>query len=116
MDGPRPSSSTAPSIWYAAVAAPQRKPSGKRTGGMVCPCVWRSGCGRRLFRAAAGHPATAAERVDPDRYDEDHPGGDVLDGSGFAEQVEAVLDAADDERAEDRVIDPSPAAEQAGPA
>ena len=29
IDGPRPSSSTAPSIWYAAVAAPQRKPWGK---------------------------------------------------------------------------------------
>src|SRR3982074_1163714 len=28
MDGRRPSSSTAPSIWYDAVAAPQRKPSG----------------------------------------------------------------------------------------
>src|SRR5690349_24571284 len=31
MDGPRPSSFTAPSIWYDAVAAPQTKPSGNRT-------------------------------------------------------------------------------------
>src|SRR3954447_2247608 len=31
MDGPRPSSRTAPSIWYDAVAAPQTKPSGKVT-------------------------------------------------------------------------------------
>ncbi|GAA3335579.1 hypothetical protein GCM10020358_04410 [Amorphoplanes nipponensis] len=31
MDGPRPPSFTAPSIWYAAVAAPQTKPSGNRT-------------------------------------------------------------------------------------
>src|SRR5207302_8810536 len=28
MDGPRPSSWTAPSIWYAEVAVPQRKRSG----------------------------------------------------------------------------------------
>jgi hypothetical protein len=31
-DRPRPSSATAPSIWYAAVAAPQVKPSGNRNG------------------------------------------------------------------------------------
>ena len=37
MDGPRPSSRTAPSIWYDAVAAPQTKPSGK-----VIPA--RAGC------------------------------------------------------------------------
>ena len=30
MESPRPSSATAPSIWYAAVATPQRNPSGKR--------------------------------------------------------------------------------------
>jgi hypothetical protein len=29
MDVPRPSSLTAPSIWYEAVATPQTKPSGK---------------------------------------------------------------------------------------
>ena len=28
MDGPRPSSVAAPSIWYAAVDTPQRKPAG----------------------------------------------------------------------------------------
>src|SRR5690606_18315906 len=32
MDGVRPSSRTAPSIWYAEVAAPQRKTEGKATG------------------------------------------------------------------------------------
>src|SRR3712207_9582337 len=31
MEGPRPSSSTAPSIWYEAVAVPHKKPSGNRT-------------------------------------------------------------------------------------
>src|SRR6266516_2425375 len=31
IEGPRPSSSTAPSIWKEAVAAPQTKPSGKRS-------------------------------------------------------------------------------------
>ena len=40
MDGVRPSVAAAPSIWYAAVAAPQRKPSGKRAP--------RSGCGAGL--------------------------------------------------------------------
>ncbi len=30
IDGVRPSSATAPSIWYDAVATPQTKPSGKR--------------------------------------------------------------------------------------
>ena len=32
MEGPRPSSWAAPSIWYAAVAAPSRKSFGMRTG------------------------------------------------------------------------------------
>src|SRR5207248_151869 len=32
MDGPRPSSWTAPSIWYAEVAVPHRKPSGNDRG------------------------------------------------------------------------------------
>src|SRR3712207_1048498 len=31
IEGPRPSSSTAPSIWYEAVAVPHRNPSGNRT-------------------------------------------------------------------------------------
>ena len=31
MEGERPSSETAPSIWYDAVAAPQRNPGGKTT-------------------------------------------------------------------------------------
>ena len=31
IDSPRPSSFVAPSIWYEAVAAPQRKPRGKTT-------------------------------------------------------------------------------------
>src|SRR5918998_1417762 len=30
MEGPRPSSSTAPSIWYEAVAVPHKNPSGNR--------------------------------------------------------------------------------------
>ena len=33
IDGPRPSAWTAPSIWYEAVAVPQRKPGGKGRGG-----------------------------------------------------------------------------------
>ncbi len=32
MEGVRPPSRTAPSIWYAEVAAPQRKAGGKVTG------------------------------------------------------------------------------------
>ncbi|MCQ0013820.1 hypothetical protein [Actinomadura madurae] len=32
IEGPRPSSRAAPSIWYAAVAAPQTKPGGKVRG------------------------------------------------------------------------------------
>lgn len=32
IEGVRPSSRTAPSIWYAEVAAPQRKAGGKVTG------------------------------------------------------------------------------------
>jgi hypothetical protein len=37
MLGPRPSSATAPSIWYADVPAPQTKSGGKlsSTGGIV---------------------------------------------------------------------------------
>src|SRR3954452_17858365 len=35
MERPRPSSSAAPSIWYAAVAAPQRKSAGKPAGSGV---------------------------------------------------------------------------------
>src|SRR3954451_24617527 len=35
MDRPRPSSSAAPSIWYDAVAAPQRKSAGKPAGSGV---------------------------------------------------------------------------------
>src|SRR6202042_1814593 len=35
IDGPFPSASGAPSIWYAAVAAPHRNPSGNRS----CPSV-----------------------------------------------------------------------------
>ena len=35
MDGERPSSEAAPSIWYDAVAAPQRKPGGKLTASVV---------------------------------------------------------------------------------
>ncbi|GHG94556.1 hypothetical protein GCM10018780_17930 [Streptomyces lanatus] len=34
MDGVRPPSRTAPSIWYAEVAAPQRKAEGKDTEDM----------------------------------------------------------------------------------
>ncbi len=36
MEGVRPSSRTAPSIWYAEVAAPQRKAGGKVTGVTGC--------------------------------------------------------------------------------
>ena len=35
MDGERPSSEAAPSIWYDAVAAPQRKPGGKLIASVV---------------------------------------------------------------------------------
>ena len=40
IDGVRPSSATAPSIWYDAVAAPHTKPSGKRAerSGAVVVC------------------------------------------------------------------------------
>ena len=40
IDGVRPSSATAPSIWYDAVATPQTKPSGKRAdrSGAVAVC------------------------------------------------------------------------------
>src|SRR5207248_7546079 len=51
--GPRPSSAIAPSIWYDAVAEPQRKSSGKRA---AIESVMVGGCpfklGRRDDRAA----------------------------------------------------------------
>ncbi|WP_316250007.1 sensor histidine kinase [Micromonospora chalcea] len=42
-DSPRPSSLAAPSIWYAEVAAPQPKPSGKRSPRSCSGSVARSG-------------------------------------------------------------------------
>ncbi len=48
IEGDRPSSEAAPSIWYAAVALPQRKPGGKATR------VRGSGGG-----LDGGHPLTA---------------------------------------------------------
>jgi hypothetical protein len=36
MDGPRPSSRTAPSTWYADVATPQPKPFGNDPGEAAC--------------------------------------------------------------------------------
>ncbi len=47
MEGERPSSWAAPSIWYDAVAAPQRKPGGKVTAALVA-VAW-----------LGGHPLTA---------------------------------------------------------
>src|SRR5690349_6002654 len=37
MDGPRPSSSTAPSIWYDAVDTPKRNPGGNSNIGRTLP-------------------------------------------------------------------------------
>src|SRR3954452_17320879 len=39
MLSPRPSRSAAPSIWYAAVPAPQRKPSGKDWSSWAVPSL-----------------------------------------------------------------------------
>ncbi len=44
IDGVRPSSATAPSIWYDAVAAPHKKPVGKVT--VACRAGW--GCPWRV--------------------------------------------------------------------
>ena len=49
IEGDRPSSEAAPSIWYAAVAAPQRKPGGKATAPGAAGAAWLMG----------GHPLTA---------------------------------------------------------
>src|SRR3712207_1152858 len=48
--GPRPSAATAPSIWYAAVAAPQTKSSGKlyMWSPLVASCLCRAPDRRRL--------------------------------------------------------------------
>ena len=40
IEGDRPSSEAAPSIWYAAVAAPQRKPGGKATASEAAAAGW----------------------------------------------------------------------------
>src|SRR3712207_3714105 len=54
MEGPRPSSSTAPSIWYEAVAAPHKNPSGNRTIFSSLSMLLSAGAGhpvlRRIFR------------------------------------------------------------------
>src|SRR5919109_4749561 len=57
--------------------------------------------------------AAAADRVQADRQDEDDAGGDVLGRLGLADEVEAVLDAADHQCPEKRVVDAAAAAEQA---
>src|SRR3712207_9204181 len=58
MEGPRPSSSTAPSIWYEAVAVPHKKPSGNRTIFSSLSDALTGGAGRlglrRVFRGL--HP------------------------------------------------------------
>ena len=53
MDGVRPSSATAPSIWYDAVAAPQTKPAGKTEVGCGGAGPGRGPGGE------VGHPLTA---------------------------------------------------------
>src|SRR5690242_8175353 len=47
IDAPRPSSATAPSIWYAVAPTPQRNPGGK----LIHPPM---GCGRGRGESAAG--------------------------------------------------------------
>src|SRR4051794_10173749 len=72
MDGPRPSSCAAPSIWYDAVAAPHTKPSGNRSPRVFC-CAGTfrrrgaDGC-RHAFTAPLHAEVTAAAPAMLDRY------------------------------------------------
>src|SRR5256886_5230926 len=63
MDGPRPSSVAAPSIWYAAVATPHRKSAGNAGMGSVTGSVSHRGAVRTGF----GTRDVPSLRVAPDR-------------------------------------------------
>src|SRR5690606_27799875 len=115
MDGVRPSSRTAPSIWYAEVAAPQRKTEGKATGvtgvaesGMEALPLWslrtdesadeeeegragpyRTGVGREDGRRGVGRRRAARDGDGP----AGRPGASALHGT--------LHDAAHDLLAED---------------
>ena len=54
MESRRPSSATAPSIWYAAVATPQRNPSGKRGMGSSVTAVYHPAIVARLLGPQGG--------------------------------------------------------------
>src|SRR5215213_2123222 len=59
IDGPRPSSLTAPSTWYEAVAVPQIKPRGKsRPLLLACGAVLEPNEGNSAVEASAVAPAT----------------------------------------------------------
>src|SRR5262245_36427212 len=65
IDGERPSSATAPSIWYAAVAVPQRNPSGNARRSAVAGAV----AGSTTVDVCAGCiVASAARSVMRERY------------------------------------------------
>src|SRR5215207_1542811 len=72
MEGPRPSSATAPSIWYAAVAVPKTKPGGKRRPSSITPPPYGPG------RAGQSRPAPEARGsgADPLAALGDPPDGD----------------------------------------
>src|SRR5436305_10312651 len=64
MDGPRPSSVAAPSIWYAAVATPQRNPAGNAGIGTVISRLRKHERGSHLNgQRLPGEPATRPEPV-----------------------------------------------------
>src|SRR5215212_6186199 len=89
IDGPRPSSATAPSIWYAAVAVPKTKPGGKRRPSSITPSQYGS---ERAGRGRAGPPARPGQapiRLLPSAIRQI----DTTDGRGLlpSGQVEAGL-------------------------
>src|SRR3954451_10944344 len=102
MLGPRPSSATAPSIWYAAVLVPSRKPGGSwgNTGTMMVVSVEiRRGTGRFVDRGEGRetrHSFSFGEHYDPDNTrfgalvcHDDHR---LRAGAGFAEHEHRDLE------------------------
>ena len=82
IDGPRPSRSTPPSIWYAEVATPHRKDGGNRIDRRPSPAS---------VRVADGQAAVRVEEVEPLEVEHEL---DVLAGAGGA----AGIDLRDDRR------------------
>src|SRR3954447_23664641 len=97
IDGVRPSSATAPSIWYAAVAAPHRKPGGKASD--VAVLSWAMDVTGSSLHGAGDDPADdlAAEQHEHHEHRQGPDEGPRHDHSGVrhaaaAEVVERDLD------------------------